>query len=50
MIIILFILDDDVYMEDEDKRQEYVLNETGMYFYGSENQIGSSPWNYGQVR
>ncbi|XP_071786426.1 protein-glutamine gamma-glutamyltransferase K-like [Asterias amurensis] len=40
--------DDDVYMEDEDKRQEYVLNETGMYFYGSENQIGSSPWNYGQ--
>ena len=42
-------IDDGVYMADEVKRQEYVMNETGLYFYGSKYRIGSSPWNFGQV-
>ncbi|XP_038055655.1 protein-glutamine gamma-glutamyltransferase K-like [Patiria miniata] len=40
--------DDGVYMADEVKRQEYVMGEVSLYFYGSKYRIGSSPWNYGQ--
>ncbi|XP_033108548.1 protein-glutamine gamma-glutamyltransferase K-like [Anneissia japonica] len=38
----------DVYMEDDKKRQEYVMNEYNLYYYGSKRQIGSSPWYQGQ--
>ncbi|XP_053909144.1 protein-glutamine gamma-glutamyltransferase K [Cuculus canorus] len=40
--------DDQVYMEETNDLNEYVLNESGRIFYGTENQISERAWNYGQ--
>ncbi|XP_002937793.3 protein-glutamine gamma-glutamyltransferase 4 [Xenopus tropicalis] len=40
--------DDDVYMPNEDERQEYVINNTGYIFRGSYKNIKAKPWNFGQ--
>nr|XP_033770647.1 erythrocyte membrane protein band 4.2-like isoform X2 [Geotrypetes seraphini] len=40
--------EDIVFLNNEAQRQEYVLNEDGIIYRGTENSIESYPWNYGQ--
>ncbi|XP_069507288.1 protein-glutamine gamma-glutamyltransferase 5-like [Ambystoma mexicanum] len=39
---------DDVYLNNEAQRQEYVLNEDGIIYRGTESSIQPYPWNFGQ--
>ena len=45
----LIFVDDQVYMEDEDDRKEYVLHDRGNIYMGGAKQIFGKPWNFGQV-
>ncbi|EPQ09835.1 Coagulation factor XIII A chain [Myotis brandtii] len=40
--------EDAVYLEDDREREEYVLNDIGVIFYGDFNNIKSRSWSYGQ--
>ncbi|CAE1321059.1 TGM1 [Acanthosepion pharaonis] len=39
---------DIVYMEDEEDKEEYILNETGLIWVGSAYYNHGRPWNFGQ--
>ncbi|NXU46352.1 F13A factor, partial [Drymodes brunneopygia] len=39
---------DAVYLDDEKEREEYVLNDVGIIFHGSAEDITSRSWSYGQ--
>uniref|UniRef100_A0A8B9FW22 protein-glutamine gamma-glutamyltransferase n=1 Tax=Amazona collaria TaxID=241587 RepID=A0A8B9FW22_9PSIT len=41
---------DDVYMDNENERQEYVLNENGIIFVGNAKYIEARGWYYGQFQ
>ena len=45
----VFLTDDAVFMMDELRRYEYVLNEDGLLWVGSSTKIHSRPWDFGQV-
>lgn len=40
--------EDEVYMENEAQRQEYVMNDYGFVYQGNRNWITACPWNLGQ--
>ncbi|XP_078000941.1 protein-glutamine gamma-glutamyltransferase K-like isoform X2 [Glandiceps talaboti] len=40
--------DDVVFLDNEDSRQEYVLNDGGLLFEGSHSNPKPRPWNFGQ--
>ncbi|PKU33182.1 protein-glutamine hypothetical protein [Limosa lapponica baueri] len=40
--------DDVVFLDDEEQRKEYVLNDTGCIYVGSAYSIYNRPWNFGQ--
>ncbi|KAM4034983.1 protein-glutamine gamma-glutamyltransferase E-like [Anomaloglossus baeobatrachus] len=40
--------EDDVFLADENERQEYVLNERGVIFIGSDTDMFAMTWNYNQ--
>ncbi|MBZ3871918.1 Protein-glutamine gamma-glutamyltransferase 6 [Sciurus carolinensis] len=40
--------EDDVFLDSEEERQEYVLNDSGIIFRGVEKHIRAQGWNYGQ--
>lgn len=46
-------LDDDVYLEEEELREEYVLNDVGIIFRGNASkgvrEITETHWQFGQV-
>ncbi|XP_068961796.1 protein-glutamine gamma-glutamyltransferase 5 isoform X2 [Petaurus breviceps papuanus] len=39
---------DEVYLESEPQRQEYIMNDYGFIYQGNKNWIRPCPWNYGQ--
>lgn len=41
-------LDDAVYLEDDQKKEEYVLNEQGKVYVGAYSRARGRPWAYGQ--
>ncbi|XP_058256307.1 coagulation factor XIII A chain-like [Hemibagrus wyckioides] len=41
---------DQVYLDNEDERKEYVLNNVGMIYNGDYTNINRRPWNYGQFQ
>ena len=42
-------LDDTVYLADEIRRQEYILNDIGKIYIGSHSKPKGRQWVYGQV-
>uniref|UniRef100_A0A8C5RAC7 protein-glutamine gamma-glutamyltransferase n=1 Tax=Leptobrachium leishanense TaxID=445787 RepID=A0A8C5RAC7_9ANUR len=40
--------EDEVFLDNESLRQEYVLNENGFIYQGSKDFIHNIPWNFGQ--
>ncbi|KAM8945856.1 protein-glutamine gamma-glutamyltransferase E-like [Pelodytes ibericus] len=43
-----WVQEDDVFLAEENERQEYVLNEYGVIFVGSEYELMSRDWEYNQ--
>ncbi|XP_025746652.2 coagulation factor XIII A chain [Callorhinus ursinus] len=43
-----YVIEDAVYLDDDKEREEYVLNDIGVIFYGDFNDIKSRSWSYGQ--
>ncbi|KAK2520806.1 erythrocyte membrane protein band 4.2 [Columba guinea] len=40
--------DDEVFLANEAQRQEYILNQEGIIYQGTENAVLAQPWDFGQ--
>ena len=43
-------LDDGVYMSEEKHLEEYIVNESGLIYAGTYDDMFTWPWNFAQVR
>ena len=50
LFLMSFPAEDPVYLENEDRRREYVLNDIGKIYIGSHSKPKGRKWIYGQVR
>uniref|UniRef100_A0A672U411 Erythrocyte membrane protein band 4.2 n=2 Tax=Strigops habroptila TaxID=2489341 RepID=A0A672U411_STRHB len=41
-------LDDEVFLANEAQRQEYILNQDGVIYWGTENAVLAQPWDFSQ--
>ncbi|XP_054248067.1 protein 4.2-like isoform X3 [Indicator indicator] len=41
--------DDEVFLANEAQRQEYVLNQEGVIYWGTENAVLAQPWDFSQL-
>lgn len=41
--------DDAVFLDDDEEREECVMNEVGIIYHGACDDIAERDWNYGQV-
>ena len=41
--------DDGVFMKEEKHREEYVMNESGLIYAGTYDNMFTWPWNFAQV-
>uniref|UniRef100_A0A8D0F6W4 Transglutaminase-like domain-containing protein n=1 Tax=Strix occidentalis caurina TaxID=311401 RepID=A0A8D0F6W4_STROC len=41
--------DDEVFLANEAQRQEYILNQEGVIYWGTENAVLAQPWDFSQV-
>ena len=48
-MFILIFTGDDVYLMNEDERNEYVLNTSGSIWRGTYNNFFGGPWQFDQV-
>ncbi|NWI90893.1 EPB42 protein, partial [Pitta sordida] len=39
---------DEVFLPNEAQRQEYILNQDGVIYWGTENAVVAQPWDFGQ--
>lgn len=46
----LLMVGDSVYLDDEEEREECVLNELGIIYHGAYDDVAERTWNYGQVQ
>ena len=49
LFVYVLLVDDQVYMEKEVERNEYVLADFGYIWVGSARSNGGIPWTFGQV-
>ncbi|NXI36153.1 EPB42 protein, partial [Galbula dea] len=40
--------DDEVFLANEAQRQEYILNQEGVIYWGTENEVLAQPWDFSQ--
>lgn len=40
---------DPVFLDDEEEREECVMNELGIIYHGAYDDVSERAWNYGQV-
>ncbi len=40
---------DAVFLDDEEEREECVMNELGIIYHGAYDDVSERAWNYGQV-
>ena len=49
-LLVTLLLGDSVYMAKEKHREEYIMNESGLIYAGTYDDMFTWPWNFAQVQ